>query len=412
MAYYRSGQMPKAVADYSEAIRLDPATPLYRSNRAEAHFQLGQWKATIDDAGKAIEMAPRNPVHWNLRGNGWFRSGEMAKAIDDYSEAIRLNPGDPVVWDNRGAARAGLRQWDSAIADHSKAIEIQPRNASFRARRAQALGEAGRWVEALEDQTQAATLESKNADYWNFRGICHLRLGRFRDGLADFSRAIEIDAKNPICLRNRGATHAELAEWDLACADYVKALDLDSRILLYWWEYALLRASRGDQDGNRRACAKALDLFADSDNPETAASLVQISLRVPDSLVLEDYALVEDLVNRVVARHPDRSQYPSAAGLLSYRMSQFVEAAARLEEAMKGLKSDARIDAGLVLAMAYHRLGRMDEAHDELKRGRQQVEKARAETPRGPDGGIRLSWPQRLGHDLLLRQAEGLIGAK
>ena len=132
-------------------------------------------------------------------------------------------------------------------------------------------------------------------------------------------------------------------------------------------------------------------------------------LRVPDSLELEDSVLLEDIVNRVIARHNDRDQYLSSAGMLFHRTGLFVEAAARLEGALKTLTGDARIDAGLVLAMALHRLGRVDEARDQLKQSRQQLEKARAETPRGPEGGIRLAWPQRLGHDLLLHEAESLI---
>ena len=170
--------------------------------------------------------------------------------------------------------------------------------------------------------------------------------------------------------------------------------------------------SRADREVYRRACERAVDLLADTDNPETAALLIQTCIRLPGSLQLEDYTLLEDLADRVVARLPDRGQRLATQGMLLYRTGRFAEAVGRLEDALKALEGESQIDSSLVLAMCRQRLDRPNEAGTALQQTRQRAESARASPPRGPGGGTLLSWPQRLGHEVLLREAADLIRSK
>jgi tetratricopeptide (TPR) repeat protein len=275
-----------------------------------------------------------------------------------------------------------------------------------------ALAELGRWAEALESLTQATNLEPKNDDFWNRRGVCEIRLGHFREALADVTVAIGLNAKNSIALRNKGAIHAELSQWDRANADYLKSLEVDPGLASNWSEHALLCAASGDRDGNRKACERAVDLFSETNDPPTALSLVRMCLRLPDALPLEDYALLEDLLDRVVARHSERGQYLAAHGLYLYRTGQFSEAGVRLEESLKVLKDEARIEPDLVLALTRYRLGSADRVKAALEPIREQIRIESTATLRGPDGGVRVSWPRRREHEIILKEATSLIEPK
>ena len=89
--YPVKGDTDRAIADYDEAIRLDPGLP----------FRVEQ------------------PRH-RLPGKG-----EHDRAIADYNEAIRLDPKFAIALDNRGTLFA-KKDYDHAIADYTEAIRLKP----------------------------------------------------------------------------------------------------------------------------------------------------------------------------------------------------------------------------------------------------------------------------------------------
>ncbi len=91
-AYGTKGDMDKAVADFTEAIRLDPKSP-------EAHFN---------------------------RGNAFLRKGDLDKAIADFTESIRLDPRHAETFGGRGSSCRLKGNYDKAIADYTEAIRLAP----------------------------------------------------------------------------------------------------------------------------------------------------------------------------------------------------------------------------------------------------------------------------------------------
>ena len=95
IAYGDKGDYVRAIADYDEAIRLDPKA-------AEAHLGRGHAYSTrrLCPAPSPISKRPsastRNSGSLCNRGNAYFRKGDYDRAIADYGEAIRLNPQDAV----------------------------------------------------------------------------------------------------------------------------------------------------------------------------------------------------------------------------------------------------------------------------------------------------------------------------
>ena len=89
--YWRKGDLQMAIADFTEAIRLDRNlhSSVYVS-RAELYAQQGDLPMVIADFTEAIRVDPECLRCRNGRAIAHFRSGDMDEAIADFSEIIEL----------------------------------------------------------------------------------------------------------------------------------------------------------------------------------------------------------------------------------------------------------------------------------------------------------------------------------
>jgi tetratricopeptide (TPR) repeat protein len=86
------GNVEGALADYNEAIRLDPKSHIYFDNRAHALESKGELDRALADHDEAIRLAPREPYLYYSRGGTRQRMGDFDGALADFNEAIRLGP--------------------------------------------------------------------------------------------------------------------------------------------------------------------------------------------------------------------------------------------------------------------------------------------------------------------------------
>jgi tetratricopeptide (TPR) repeat protein len=90
-----SAQMGKrrwdeAIADFVEAIRLDPKYGRGYVLRARAHAPKGDWNEVIADCTEAIRLDPRDAVAYAVRACGYKEKGEGDKARNDFDRAEEL----------------------------------------------------------------------------------------------------------------------------------------------------------------------------------------------------------------------------------------------------------------------------------------------------------------------------------
>jgi len=138
LAYRDKGELDRAVADFNEAIRLDPEFALAYNNRGLAYRDKGELDRAIADHTEAIRLDPRFAVAFNSRGFTYDRKGERDRAIADYTEAIRLDPRFAVAFRNRGRAYLYAGALPKALADFSQSSELDPKN-----------GYAALWLEII-----------------------------------------------------------------------------------------------------------------------------------------------------------------------------------------------------------------------------------------------------------------------
>jgi len=157
-AYARLGQLERALPDYSEAIRLDPYYGLAYSNRGIAYVNLGKFELAIQDLDEAIRLEPNLAKIYNNRGTAYTRLGQLERAVQDYDEAIRLDPQYALAYTNRGIDYSRLGQFQRAIENYDEAIRLDSENAQTYAVRALAYTFLNMDTEAEQDFDSAVKL--------------------------------------------------------------------------------------------------------------------------------------------------------------------------------------------------------------------------------------------------------------
>ncbi len=121
--------MTVSIADYSEAIRLDP------------------------NAGRLVD-----------RGNAYGKKNDPDRAIADFSEAIRLDPKSALAYNNRGYEYYGKKDYDRAIADYDEAIQLEPKRPPLSHQpRQRSTAPRARSDTPLTDYSELIALDPKNA---------------------------------------------------------------------------------------------------------------------------------------------------------------------------------------------------------------------------------------------------------
>jgi tetratricopeptide (TPR) repeat protein len=127
--YYGKQDYEKAVADYNEAIRLNPNYATAWNNRGSV-YQYGKkdYDRAIADFTEAIRCNPNFAMAYCNRGQAYMNGKkDYDRAIADFTEAIRCNPNFAMAYYSRGVAyHLGKRDYDRAITDYTEALHINP----------------------------------------------------------------------------------------------------------------------------------------------------------------------------------------------------------------------------------------------------------------------------------------------
>ena len=130
IAYATKGDLDRAIADFSEAIRLDPKDAHAYNNRGSAYENKGDHDRAITDYDEAIRLDPKYALAYNNRC--WSRAligRDLDQALADCNESLRLSPGYAEALNTRGFVQFKLGAFDRAIADYSAAIAKNAKDA-------------------------------------------------------------------------------------------------------------------------------------------------------------------------------------------------------------------------------------------------------------------------------------------
>jgi lipoprotein NlpI len=121
-AYFGRGDVEKAVADYTTAIRLAPKEADVQSLRGWAYFVRGAMDKAIGDSTAATRLDPNSAFAFRNRGRAYLYSGRPRPAADDFAAAVKAAPGDVlgVVWLHVARVRAGQPDQQETLMNLTK----------------------------------------------------------------------------------------------------------------------------------------------------------------------------------------------------------------------------------------------------------------------------------------------------
>jgi tetratricopeptide (TPR) repeat protein len=125
VAWQDKYDLDRALADYSEAVRLDSGYANAFNNRGIAWQAKGDLDRAIADHSEAIRLDPKdNSGAHRFRSIALRLKGEVDRAIADAGEAIRLYPDYNAAYVARGLAYEDKHDVERARADYNQALAM------------------------------------------------------------------------------------------------------------------------------------------------------------------------------------------------------------------------------------------------------------------------------------------------
>ena len=119
------GDFPRAIADASEAIKLDPDEPSGIFFRAQLYLAYNEFEKAIGDFGKVLKLKPEDNDALTGRAYAYVQIGDSDRAIADLGQVIRLKPDNATAYYDRGGAYEKKEDFERARADYNSAIKLQ-----------------------------------------------------------------------------------------------------------------------------------------------------------------------------------------------------------------------------------------------------------------------------------------------
>jgi tetratricopeptide (TPR) repeat protein len=336
-ALAKRGSLAEAIADLSEALKLNPGTEEIYQERGEAYAGRKEIAAAEMDFAAVLRTNPSDARTYAARGWLYKAIGDDVRAKADFEQALKF--ADRAIAAkaalaqaqySRGEALAGLGDYDKAIAAYDEAIKLKPDNEAAYADRGIAYSLKGAKEQAIADLNKALELQP---GYWhalNERGNLFVQSKDYAKAISGFDVAIEAGKDNAQAFNARGAVYRLKGDLDRAIADANEAIRLSPK-------YADAYGNRAWAYSAQKDCGHAIADFtlALELNPKMAAAR---SGRGSCYIEKKDFAAAVADYDALVAQEPG-AENRLERGQAYFRKGDYASALADFDEAIR-LKPD------------------------------------------------------------------------
>jgi serine/threonine protein kinase/Flp pilus assembly protein TadD len=222
---------PAALALLNRALALNPQHFWALMQRGVCRLEASDQLLAISDFSEAIRVQPASPIgHFN-RGAALTRAGRHDAAIVDYTRALQCDEHFVLAYLNRGLSYLELRQYGPAIADFNEAVALGRDDAALHAGRGIALEGLGNGAEADVAFAQAldrlGTLDSSARVHllWSLGNAFAPR--RPDRAAAAFDLVLATQPRQPQALYGRAMLAAQADRLEAALSYFHRALEAD-----------------------------------------------------------------------------------------------------------------------------------------------------------------------------------------
>ena len=130
--HFQNNEFTEAVADYTEAIKMQPDLAAAYSDRASAYIEIKEYDKAIEDANQAIKLKPDLPWAYAARASAYRNKGDLDHALADYEQLIKLQPEYAKGYFRRGEILEQRGDKQAAKADYQKAFDLSTKDITLR----------------------------------------------------------------------------------------------------------------------------------------------------------------------------------------------------------------------------------------------------------------------------------------
>jgi WD40 repeat protein len=229
-----------------------------------------------------------------------------------------------------------------------------------------------------------------------------LELGRWDEAEPDFRQLRAARADTPSLWQRRAWALLSKARQQELGAAAASISGLQPFAFAPWSSLNPLWPRDADTMAFRRVCAEMDKRFPEPKDPGTASTLSRTRLLVGDGLDKAQLDRLVRLAKLAVDRKPDSVEYRATYGAALCRAGKFQAAVEQLSGPAKKQGADGSVWQQTFLALAQHRLGKLQDARDALTRAVRQMEtQSKSRRP---------AWYERMECDFLRAEAEVTLG--
>ena len=201
------GEYPAAIADYTEALKLNRDLPSAYLGRARVYYLQGteeNYRKAIADYNEFIKLVsesipPRElAVAYDGRGQAYLQVNALVNARADFTFAIQVDPRFALAWYDLGSLLAQEGHFDQAIESYTKSIESDSGFYSAYIGRGKALFARDNTSKAevdlekaLKDFEMAKSLKPNAAEPYLRIGLIHYERKEVKEAIELYQQALD-----------------------------------------------------------------------------------------------------------------------------------------------------------------------------------------------------------------------------
>jgi tetratricopeptide (TPR) repeat protein len=215
----------KKLADYDEAIRLDPSNMSAWLERATYHLDQGNHEKAARQFAELLEQDETNVMALHGAAEALIQLERYDDALKHLDKAIQLRPRVALGYTTRARVRLLTDKAKQALADLDRALELEPTSLSTLLLRARVLAATGETKRALADVDQMLTLRPNLPQALMFRSMISAAEGKYSEAIADIQILIREEPDNADWRLQLAAYYAADRRPGRAINEYSKVID-------------------------------------------------------------------------------------------------------------------------------------------------------------------------------------------
>ncbi len=250
-AYLGKGDFDRAIAQYDQALRVDPNHVDAYYNRGSVYFHMGDFDRAIAEVDQVLRLNPGDIDAYYLRGLGYFNIGETDRAIADFDQVLHLDPSHAEAYYDRGRAYHHKKEYDRADADFEQAKRLDPSHVKSARTMDDCVQswDRDRQISACTDAIGSGKWTGAELAWaYNNRGAAWYQEWQYDRAIADFDQALRLSPSQATAYYGRGLAYYQKGDHDRAIADFDQALRLKPSYAKAYHARGVMFYYSGDSD--------------------------------------------------------------------------------------------------------------------------------------------------------------------